>query len=222
MLEHKCEICGKLSRKKLLSDGKIVCGKHYSQFHQFGYFRDNSPRTQRDKNEIIKEGKIAKIALYDKFYNIIDYAIIDSEDIPLIKNIKWRINCNGYVMNNSNLSVFLHRKVLGTDQMVDHINGNRLDNRKTNLRIVTKSQNQMNVNYLGVYKHKDRWQAKIKKNQKQLHLGLFTTFEEALYARWYAEKVLFGEYAYPKEEPEILASRKEEIKKLIENKVQRL
>ena len=105
---------------------------------------------------------------------------------------------------------------------LDHINGNRLDNRKCNLRICTQSTNQMNVNYKGIYPKNDKWIAKIKINQKQIHLGIFIIKEAALYARWFAEKTLFKEFAYPKEEPNILQSRKKEIQELVNRKVQRL
>lgn len=222
MLEHKCEICGKMWRKKLTANGKVVCGKHYSQFKKFGYFRDTSPRTQRDKNKIIVDGDVAYIELYDKYYNVIAKAIIDAEDVPLVRNIKWRLNCNGYAYNNSNANIFLHRRILGVDTMVDHKNGNRLDNRKVNLRITDHSTNQMNINYDGVYPHDNRWNAKIKLHQKQVNLGIFVYEEEAKYARWYAERILFKEFAYPKEEPDIIESRKKEIQELVMNKVQRL
>lgn len=222
MLEHKCEVCGKMWRKKLVADGKVVCNKHYKQFKKFGYFRDNSSRTQRDKNDIIIDGDIAYIDLYDKQYNVIAKTIIDADDVDRVKNIKWRLNCNGYVINNSHTDLLLHRKILNVDTMVDHINNNRLDNRKCNLRTVTHSQNQMNVDYKGVYPYKNKWIAKIKIHQKQIHLGVFIYKEEAEYARWFAERIIFKEFAYPKEEPVIPQSRKAEIKKLVESKVQRL
>lgn len=224
MLEHKCEVCGRLWRKKLKADGKIVCNKHYKQYKKHGKFMDNSPRTQRDKNEIIVVGKVSYICLYNKQYEVIDKAIIDTEDIDKVKNIKWRIDCNGYAINNSKTSIFMHRVVLGVNSEVDHINGNRLDNRKANLRLTNHSLNQMSVNYKGVYRSEngEKWIAKIKINQKQLHLGTFAIKEEAEYARWLAESLLFKEYAYKKEEPQIIASRKRDIAELVENKVQRL
>lgn len=224
MLEHKCEVCGKMWRKKLKADGKIVCNKHYKQFKTKGCFTDNSPRTQRDKNEIILEKDCAKICLYDKQYNIIDYAIIDLEDVDKVKYIKWRINCNGYVMNNSRHNWFLHRLILNVDTYVDHINGNRLDNRKCNLRICTKQENKMNIPiYKGYYKIKDKWIAKIKQNGKQLHLGSFVYEEEAAYARWSAEKILFKDFmSKEKEEPILPDDRKKEIFELVSKKVQRL
>lgn len=222
MLEHKCEVCGKLWRKKLKANGKIVCNKHYKQFKTFGYFRDTSSRTQRDKNTITIEGGSAYIDLYDKYYNVIAKAIIDKEDVDKVKFIKWRLNSNGYVINNSNSNIFLHRLVLATDNFVDHKDGDKLNNKKSNLRITTKSTNQMNANYKGVYKNKTKWIAKIKLNQKQLHIGTFADKEEALYARWFAERIIFKEFAYPKEEPFILESRKKEIQDLVKQKVQRL
>ena len=226
MLEHKCEVCGRLWRKKLKADGKIVCNKHYKQFKKFGCFKDTSPRTQRDKNEIIIDGDVAYICLYDKQYNVIDKAIIDAEDVDKVKNIKWRKNCNGYVINNSKSDVFLHRQILGVDEMVDHRDGNRLNKRKENLRVCTKSTNQMNVDYKGIYERQTKdgisWISKIKINGKQLHLGMFKYKEEALYCRWFAEQLIFGEFAYIKEEPQIIESRKKEIQELVKSKVQRL
>ena len=116
----------------------------------------------------------------------------------------------------------LSRVILDTNDFVDHINHNPLDNRKQNLRIVTKSQNQMNANYKGVSKQGNKWHARIKLNQKLICLGTYVDEEEALYARWYAEQVLFKEYAYPKPEPEILESRKSQIQEYVNCKVQRL
>ena len=80
----------------------------------------------------------------------------------------------------------------------------------------------MNVKYRGVYQNKDKWIAKIKLNQKQIHIGTFIYEEEALYARWYAERILFKEFAYPKKEPDIIENRKKEIQELVSKKVQRL
>lgn len=116
----------------------------------------------------------------------------------------------------------MHRVILDTDQFVDHINHNTLDNRKCNLRVVTKAQNMMNSNFKGVSRNGCKWYAHIKINQKMLNLGYYLDEEEALYARWYAEQELFKEFAYPKPEPEILESRKSQIQEYVNRKVQRL
>lgn len=221
---YVCSVCGKLSKHKTKAFGKVYCDKHYKQ-QKKGEILDTNPRTIYDLNEIEVYDDYAKVKLYDKQGNEVAEAIIDREDVDRVRHIKWRLKA-GYVFNNSKFnggSTFIHRVILDTDQFVDHINHNPLDNRKSNLRIVTKSQNQMNVNYKGVSKTKDnKWYAYIKVNQKMINLGKYIDEEEALYARWYAEKILFKEYRYPKEEPFILDKRKKEIQEYINHKVQRL
>lgn len=227
-VELKCDICGKTLKRKLKADGKIVCEKHYKQFKKHGKFLDNVQRTQLDRNEFIISGDITYIQLYDKHYQKVAQAIIDTRLLDKVKHIKWRYSNYGYVYNNSKSSMFLHRKLMDINSdekntYVDHINGNRLDNRLSNLRLCNKSENQMNVpKYKGVYKNGDKFIAKIKINQKQKHLGIFITEKEALYCRWYAERVLFGEFASNKLEPDIHKTRKKEIQRLVNMKVQRL
>lgn len=85
--------------------------------------------------------------------------------------------------------------------VVDHINGNKLDNRRSNLRICTQSQNlngrNTNKGYIGVSwdKFRGKWKANIGKDYQKIFLGRFDTAEEA--ARVYDEKAveLFGEFA---------------------------
>jgi hypothetical protein len=94
---------------------------------------------------------------------------------------------------------------------VDHINGVRHDNRWINLRLASRSQNNMNSaapknntsGHKGVhldrrmYKKgapKNPWFARIKVSGKTLHLGFFKTFEEAVEVRKQAEKKYFGEF----------------------------
>jgi len=178
-----------------------------------------------DRNEIVVDGKIARVKIYDAKCNHIATAVIDAEDINKIRYTKWKLSASGYAANTpkfSGSSKHMHREILGTDQFVDHINHNTLDNRKSNLRIVTKSQNAMNQNFKGVSKNGSKWYAHIKIHQKMLNLGNYLDEEEALYARWYAEQVLFKEFAYPKPEPEILESRKSQIQEYVSRKVQRL
>jgi hypothetical protein len=83
----------------------------------------------------------------------------------------------------------MHREIMDCpdDMFVDHINGDTLDNRRENLRICTRNQNQWNrlanigKEFKGAYYHKDtnRWQARIQHNNKKHHLGYFKTAKEA-------------------------------------------
>ncbi len=86
---------------------------------------------------------------------------------------------------------------------IDHINRNRSDNRRANLREVTHKQNQQNKSkpssntsgHPGVYwcRRRSKWRAKIEHNYKQVHLGYFTDIEEALAARKAAEKLYWSD-----------------------------
>ena len=225
MPNNHCDICGKYQHRMKHMHGYVLCNKHYRQLKKYGKFLDSNPRTQKDKNEFVKVNDSYSIYyLYDVWGNRIAKGYIDNEDVDKVKNLKWCYS-NGYAncRNRKIKSTMMHRVILNTTKFVDHINHNTLDNRKRNLRIVNKSQNQMNSNYKGVYIRKDgRYMAHIKKHGLMVNLGLYEDKEEAYWVRWYAERVVFKEFAYPKEEPFILDSRKEELKLLVEKKVQRL
>lgn len=91
------------------------------------------------------------------------------------------------------------------EEEIDHINRIRSDNRISNLRPASRSNNMVNRLYpvgesgvTGVAKHKCGWQASIRIKRKSVHLGLFKTIEEAAIARYAAELIAYGEFS-PKE-----------------------
>jgi hypothetical protein len=103
----------------------------------------------------------------------------------------------------------LHRILLAPEEPgieVDHINGNTLDNRRSNLRLATRPENQRNrgeirsntSGHRGVYwdKRLQRWRVRLKVNGKNIHVGLFDDFAEACAARVAAEKLYHGAFAY--------------------------
>jgi len=112
--------------------------------------------------------------------------------------------CAGHVMN---FSVLAHRVIWAMQTgkwprgEIDHINGNRSDNRWSNLRVVTRNQNMQNKNptsgstskYLGVGWHKASasWVAQIACNGRKIHIGCFKTESDAAMA-YDAEKIKFG------------------------------
>ena len=132
----------------------------------------------------------------------------DLEDYDLIKNYCWCITNSGYVSTYIKGKQFLlHRFIIGKDEeIIDHINHNKVDNRKINLRIVTNSQNGMNSTisknntsgFTGVYWHnRDKvWEAWIKVDYKDIYLGRFYNFEDAKEARLKAEDKYYREYSY--------------------------
>jgi hypothetical protein len=80
------------------------------------------------------------------------FAIVDDDDVELLSRFSWQLNCQGYATANVGIGRAhvtherMHRLIMrppdGID--VDHINGNRLDNRKCNLRLATRQQNLRN------------------------------------------------------------------------------
>lgn len=119
-------------------------------------------------------------------------AKIDLDDIPKVDGTAWCLHTGGYAQSPD--SRYMHRVIMdapkGKD--VDHINGDRLDNRKANLRTVTRSQNLHNRHdrpYHGVTWRKDKrkWRARITVDLKEIFLGHFDTLEDAVRARRDAE-----------------------------------
>lgn len=102
--------------------------------------------------------------------------------------------------------MFMHRLLANTPtgMETDHINGDKLDNRKSNLRVVTSGENRRNKGklrtntsgYLGVVSSRGIWVARIKNDHKTVHLGSFKTPEEAYAARMAAAPVHHGEFAH--------------------------
>ncbi|MDB5241413.1 MAG: Fis family transcriptional regulator [Spirosoma sp.] len=136
-------------------------------------------------------------------------ALVDDEDYELVSRYKWWYHYEpkragdekGYAyhttwdpINKKRGSLRMHRLVLGiTDKNVDvdHINGNGLDNRRSNLRACTRSENLRNTAKRGANKYRGvqefssgrkRWHAKLKINGRYRYLGSFKTAEEAAMA----------------------------------------
>ena len=139
---------------------------------------------------------MAKIKLKDSVF-----AIVDDEDFDFLNQWKWhllgkksRYAFRNVVIDGKRKKILMHRFVNKTPEgfETDHINHNSLDNRKSNLRTVTKSQNQQSrrrnkkgsSKYKGVYWHKQhkKWCASIQVNKSRKHLGLFSSQEDAALA----------------------------------------
>lgn len=130
---------------------------------------------------------------------------VDDTDYDWLNQWVWTFDgTNGYVHRNQYSSgkkskVYMHRLIMDNPigMQVDHINGNKLDNRRSNLRIVTGNQNRANVRARGIYWHKaaQKWCVQIMFEGKKHYLGLFTTEQDALNAYKIAVKNIKGEFA---------------------------
>ena len=137
-------------------------------------------------------------------------SLIDLDDVDKIKNNNWYIHKAGMVMSriSSDKHVKLHRYIMDfpTGKDIDHINHDKLDNRKSNLRICSHKQNARNTKKMiketsSIYKgvsfrsNYNNWRSFIKTNEKQIHLGIFENEIDAAIAYNNKALELFGEYA---------------------------
>lgn len=147
--------------------------------------------------------------------------IFDLEDYEKIKDYTWHLSGREYIGTSiddvidgkkKRRTMMIHRLIMGIQDkdwkecVVDHINGNVFDNRKSNLRVVTQQKNMMNQkspksNKSGVpgvsyYKKNRKWGVSIKVKGESIFIGLYENFEDAVKARKEAEEKYFGEYSY--------------------------
>lgn len=143
--------------------------------------------------------------------------IIDVGDHEKIKEHTWYENQYGYIETGYHIGktrkrVFLHRFLLGvhgkdwTKTPVDHLNNDRKDNRRSNLRVCCCGDNQINIlrprkdNTSGTtgveYEKRGRgaWRAAIDYRGKHIHLGSFKTKEDAVKARLEAEALYYKDF----------------------------
>lgn len=126
---------------------------------------------------------------------------IDLDDVSFAEKYTWYENDQGYIMSRiDGKLVRLHRAIINPQDNieVDHQKHKKYDNRKGELREVTRSQNSMNRKAKGVCfdKKRNKYVAYITINGHQKHLGYFIDEVDAIKARKDAEEKYFGEYSY--------------------------
>mgnify|MGYP001558742858 CR=1 FL=1 len=134
--------------------------------------------------------------------------LIDWRDLKIAIGHRWYKNDNGYVLSRIGKKLFrLHRFINKTPsgKDTDHINGDRLDNRRVNLRTCTRAENMWNSGrhkdntsgYKGVswWKTGGYWQAQISINSQKIHLGFFKSKMDAVKVYDKAVRKYHKEYA---------------------------
>lgn len=142
------------------------------------------------------------------------FALVDDEDYEYLNQFNWYLKNNGYATrrigkrtgnNGKQKLVYMHREILNFPKtgVTDHINGNRLDNRRKNLRVCSITENCRNKRTLskrnksgvtGVYWAKEikRWIAQIRHDEETLYLGCFKNKQKAVETRKQAEFFYWG------------------------------
>ena len=146
------------------------------------------------------------------------FALVNEDDLQCVNLHRWSLlvpnpDCphgayaQAWIIDKHGVKrrMTLHRFLMDAlpGQLVDHINGDGLDNRRSNLRLVSPEQNQRNRRsrngraYKGITRTPSgQWRARIEVEGRSRHLGVFETPEEASFAHHKASVELFGSYAF--------------------------
>jgi hypothetical protein len=197
----ECDLCGKSCVKDIgyLRRNKNPMCTNCSQFYSYDNKYDTDNIIEYKNDYVIVNGKV----------------LFDLDDLELIQSYHRHIciNTGGYAyFTYHGKECFLHRLLMGlpiaydnkTKIIVDHINGNRLDNRRSNLRICKKEMNPINCKTYknntsgckGVtwMKRLNKWQVMLYCNKQRHYLGVYSDYDEAVRVRKEAEEKYFGEF----------------------------
>ena len=149
-------------------------------------------------------------------------ALVDDADFDRLSAFQWFLSGTGYAVgfvpgeSGKFRLEYMHRLIMqaAEGQLVDHINGDSLDNRQTNLRFATPRQNLQNkrlsalsctgLKGVGWHKTRQKYHARIQLQGIRFHLGFFDDPKTAALAYDEAARLLFGEFAacnYPDQQP---------------------
>jgi hypothetical protein len=181
------------------------CSRHYTQIRLYGKLLG---RTNYDPNEYTIKGDKCLIQMYNMNCEKTKVAVVDAGSFELVKKHKWYLDNSGYVTTRVKAKLVRLSRLLmepiPEGHEIDHKDRNPLNNRMSNLRYATSSQNKANKTcglntsgFKGVCwdKARHKWVARISRHRKHYHIGRFDSIKEAALA--YNEKAveLFGEFA---------------------------
>ena len=231
--KYKCDICNRPLFKKNKLQGMVLCSKHWHQILKYGKALDNNPRSQNDLNEFrYLDNNTIEFDVYNQKSEVVNHFWIDTEDLQKVRYHKWRIDKEGKIVTGNpakkDSKKELGQIVMGlfSFRVIGYIDGDFRNNRKSNLCIdnpeqyTTKQTNKVEVG-IKWDKSRHRYAPEIQKDGKRYHLSRYKTIEEARYARYIAELILFKEFRNQIDYDfgNLSDERKLEIKQYVENKI---
>jgi hypothetical protein len=209
MLSRTCQNCYHAIEAIAVSRTILICNSKFGCEAKFfvldpkdtcGNFKPtNEPPSPDDGSKLIPltQGK---------------FAIVDADDYDWLNRYKWCVAKKRHIFyaarRTNGEKISMHRVIMGATKglLIDHKDGDGLNNRKSNLRLCTIAQNNRNSRpwqnstskYKGVSWSKScrKWQARIRPNRRTIYLGLFDNEIEAAVAYDRKAEELFGEFAY--------------------------
>jgi hypothetical protein len=189
----------------------IIKGKYLTngETKSCGCLNTERIRQMGQSNKKYNEYRQVEDVVYVKFSNCDEEFLCNANDWERAKNVCWYKNNTGYARGEiNNKFILFHDYILDVDPNfeveVDHISGDRLDNRRCNLRLCSRKENAYNK---GLYSNNTsgatgvswhniycKWGAYIQKDNNNITLGYFDLYEDAVKVRREAEVKYFGEY----------------------------
>jgi hypothetical protein len=135
------------------------------------------------------------------------FTLLDDQDYAWASQHRWRLNNKGYAIRSytvegKEIVLCLHREIMQPPAglVVDHIDQNKLNNTRANLRLLTQQQNLMNrgqfrnntTGFKGVIYQHGKWHARIEKDGRDIHLGFYDDLKTAALVYDCAAVLLFG------------------------------
>ena len=172
---------------KPVRSGKGYCRMHYDQIRKYGTTTSYRPAGRR--NEYYKKDNYTELHILDKEGNTKVITKVDNDNVEELKKYSFRYEDGKYIKTvKQNQTLYLHQAVMGIYEgyEVDHINRNKLDNRKKNLRIVDRKTNANNI-----YRKETCYITKDKRNLtkpyvlrvRRKYIGYYKTLKEAMEVR---------------------------------------
>ena len=219
----QCAICGVSSKTKPVryysAHDMILCGKHAWQLDTYGEIKDLSPLNRFDRNRYVVRDHVVYMDICDRFQTKKCEVLFDECFLDDISPRKWRITIKKgrtYITTKANededtAHLTIHRFIArlagwnidGCE--IDHMNGNTLDNRLCNLRVVTRVQQCSNLapkhnNHTGIRgvcysKRDDCYIVDFVYDHQRFYFKHFHTLPEAVYVRYMMESMLLDQVA---------------------------